>query len=398
MRKKKKNSIKTSLIAIASCLVLLLPFSCQEKPDAIPKNEFQIETNEFFIAENSAKMVAENFAKGFGSNTPNSLKTQKTYSLNNFLDEENGEALLYIVNYDEGGFIIIPADNRVYPILAHSEESSFVTVESEIPDGVNLWVHYTKKAIKKVKRENKKQNLEMEKIWKRHLKVTSLKVYDPPGPCEDETINVGPFLQTVWHQWVGFNDSLDILSGCTELPYNGRAFVGCVTVAMAQVMKYHQHPSSYSWSSMPNIYGTSATHLLIRDIGISNSMDYLCSGSETSTQTYVVPSLVNDFGYSSSATFVNNYNYITLKNELSNNRPVLMRADDDNGLGGHTWVCDGYQSRFYCDSGGSYLYFRMNWGFINGLCNAYYYSWNSSFDPLEFEFNTNLGMVIGIKP
>lgn len=400
MRKKvRKNSIKTSLIAIASCLVLLLPFSCHEKPDAIPKNELQIENNEFFVAENSIKMVAENFAKGFGSNTPNSLKTQKTYSLNEFLDEENGEALLYIVNYDEGGFLIIPADNRVYPILAHSEENSFVTVESEIPDGVNIWVHYTKKAIKKVKKENKKQTHEMKLAWDKYLGFANLKVYDP-DPCEDQITIVGPLIQTHWDQDCGYNDFFptDTEVGCSWLPC-GRAYTGCAITALAQIMKYHQHPNSYSWSSMPNDQGSSATAALMWDIAESVVIDPTCEGTNTTSTSYV-PSLENDFGYSTSATLSNytSYSYQTIENEIDNNRPVYMRGDDDNDLGGHGWVVDGYKTSYYCETGCTWLQLHINWGW-SGSSDGYY-GWSFTFNPYFeiYEFNTNLQMITGIKP
>ena len=380
----------------------MLPFSCQEKPDALPQNELQSETNEFFVTENAVSKIAENFAMNLNAANNNTLKSKKVYSLNKFKDEK-GEDLLYIVNYDGGGFLIIPADNRVYPILAHSKENSFTTKESEIPNGVNLWVHYTKKAIKKVKGENKKQSHEMRMAWEKHLKNKNLKVIDPE-PCEDETISIR-YLQTNWDQYDGYNDSLDILTGCPAgepITLNGKAYAGCIAIAMAQVMKYHEHPSSYNWNSMYNNLGTTATATLMRIIGDTVSMDYTCTKS-TAPTINIVAALENVFNYSTSVTY-GNYNYNTVKTELNNNRPVILSATDtyhDNEA--HAWVCDGYQSRFYCDTGGTYLYFHMNWGWYSAECNGYY-GFNM-FDPIrtiyeykEHLYSTNVKMVTGIKP
>jgi len=151
-------------------------------------------------------MVAENFAKEFIAPKDELLKSKKSYSLNKFRDE-NGVELLYVINYEDGGFLILPADNRVYPILAYSETNSFTTDETALPDGVNVWVQDIKKEIKQVKKENKKQSKEIKFFWDKYLSFSSLKdESDPPPPCEDEFIEVWPLLQTEWEQGVGFND------------------------------------------------------------------------------------------------------------------------------------------------------------------------------------------------
>lgn len=41
---------------------------------------------------------------------------------------------------------------------------------------------------------------------------------------------------------------------CHYISYNGsnfQVYAGCVPIAMAQVMKYYQHPTNYNWSAMP---------------------------------------------------------------------------------------------------------------------------------------------------
>ncbi len=406
MRKKeRKNHLTFALIIITTCLGLILPYSCQEKSDTLPQNDLQSEKNEFFVTENAVSKVVENFAMNLNASNKNSLKSKKTYSLNKFKDEK-GEDLLYIVNYDEGGFLIIPADNRVYPILAHSETSSFTKNESDLKGGVTIWVKAMKEGIKKVKKENKKQSHEMKMAWDKYLKSSQLKVIDP-DPCEDESYIIGPFLQTTWDQGVGYNNLCPTaaeMGGCSNPLEGGRALAGCVAVAMAQVMKYHQHPNSYSWSSMYNNLGTTATATLIRDIGDEDAvdMDYTCTQSTASTNN-IVAALENIFNYSTSVTY-GNYDHNIVKTELNNNRPVILSSTDTyEPTEGHAWVCDGYAHLYTCETGNTWLSFHMNWGWYHGECNGYF-GWNS-FDPTRtiyeeksYLFSTDLKMVTGIKP
>ena len=52
------------------------------------------------------------------------------------IPDENGNVISYIVNYSNGGFMMISADNRLNPILAYSESNSFVVDENLYPVGL----------------------------------------------------------------------------------------------------------------------------------------------------------------------------------------------------------------------------------------------------------------------
>jgi len=190
------------------------------------------------------------------------------------------------------------------------------------------------------------------------------------------------------------------MGGCSNPLEGGRALAGCTAVATAQVMKYHQYPSSYAWNSMPNTDGAYATASLLREIGNVINMNYTCTGSFKPTSA-IVPALENYFGYSTSATYANytSTSYVTVRSELNNNRPVILSGTDARfgNYGGHTWVCDGYIAGYYC-AGFNTLHFHMNWGFYYGSCNGYY-AFNL-FNPNYTEnyvFNSDLKMVTGIN-
>ncbi len=379
------------MVIVVSCFVLLLSFSCQDKQDALPQNELQNENNEFFVTENAATFFADNFAKELITTKKNSLKSKKLKTVNKITDEK-GEELIYVINYEDGGFLLLSADKRVAPVLAFSETNSFTSEESDLRGGVNFWVQTTKEGIKSVKKENKEQSEEVKFLWNKYLSSSSLKVYDPenPPPCQDVYTWVGPLMQTKWDQGCTFNSLLD---PCSNPDYCNKVPAGCVAVAMAQVMKYHQYPSSYSWSSMPNTYGTSATAGLMYDLGVPSAldMDYTCSNSTVSSYN-IVPTFENVFSYSTSATHAN-YNQATVKYEIDYDRPVILVGTD--GTEAHAWVCDGYASAYYCELGVTTLHFHMNWGWL-GEYDAYF-AYNN-FNPDTYSFNTNRKMVTGIQP
>lgn len=89
------------------------------------------------------------------------------------------------------------------------------------------------------------------------------------------------------------------LHGCTGMP-NGRMLTGCVATAMAEVMNYHHFPNTYNWATMGATQAETAR--LMRDAANSVNMVYTCTGSGA-YGTDIAPALINDFSYSSTATY-----------------------------------------------------------------------------------------------
>ena len=176
---------------------------------------------------------------------------------------------------------------------------------------------------------------------------------------------------------------------------------------MAQIMNFHEFPNNYNWDNMPDLWGTSETARLMRDIGDAVDMNWGCNSSGADTQDEVASSFRNDFGYSS-ASYAG-FNRETVKQQLRWNRPEILRGGRKSGWwifatykDGHAWVCDGYRSSTIysedCSMAWGYLYLHMNWGWgwsSNGLNGWYAYNnWN----PGNHTFNYKRGMVYNIKP
>ncbi|MDR1112237.1 MAG: C10 family peptidase [Bacteroidales bacterium] len=205
------------------------------------------------------------------------------------------------------------------------------------------------------------------------------------------SIVVNPLLSSEWGQWVS-NDNGD----CTAYNYyvtaddnscNGcstdKCPVGCVAVAMGQVMKYWNYPVyqsdkayQYDWCNMPDRLDSYRTNYirernsiarLLKDCAESVNAIY-CVGVTCQTSASLISArraLDNDFGYSdadwalrTSYTFTNWKNKI--KNNLNRGIPVIYSSPGMNA-DGHAWVCDGYDSDDL---------FHFNWGNYGS-----YYGW-----------------------
>lgn len=180
-----------------------------------------------------------------------------------------------------------------------------------------------------------------------------------------------------------------------------RAYAGCTAIAMAQVMKFHQKPTSYSWNLMPNSSGSTATATLIKAIDDALPANYTCSG----TQAYpsqAAPAFKSTFGYSSAT--LSSYDQSSVVSNLRYNKPVILGGG--SGSEGHAWVCDGFQKSKICifDNSGmyvgscSYLYLSMNWGWNYAQGNGCYAFDN--FNPMKEgeiqNFNSNRQMIYNI--
>lgn len=182
---------------------------------------------------------------------------------------------------------------------------------------------------------------------------------------------VAPLVKTAWHQQSPYNDL------CPK-----GMLAGCVAVAMAQVMNYHQYPphgigsSRYTWQNPST--GTSKTlsanyantwyrwddmdgddisaAQLIYHCGVSVWMDYsdYFSGSN---EYYAKSALTDYFGYSDDIRLEPRNKYTDeewaalLKANLDQGWPVIYSS------GGHTFVVDGYNAtgKFHANQGFGYV-------------------------------------------
>lgn len=128
----------------------------------------------------------------------------------------------------------------------------------------------------------------------------------------------GPLLKTLWSQ----NDPFSFVEGDK---------LGCVTVAVGQIMKYFEHPKSIDWSKMPE--RTSSVELqtflaaLKKDLGGKSAND----GD--------AKKVLKNYGYDVSGYGDNDYAIIS---SIKSGKPVITFGSNTLGSGAHCWVIDGY--------------------------------------------------------
>lgn len=221
---------------------------------------------------------------------------------------------------------------------------------------------------------------------------------------------VGPLLNTSWHQGDPYNKECPPASGdCTQ----ERCAVGCVALAGAQIMKYwNWPPESYDWLHMADKYiwdqnrwedgngnpldntYIEAVSILCREIGDAVGMQYCIEDCQSGANVFDM----NDAYESHFSYYVygvcrrsDNQNrwYGYIQNQLKSNRPIQydIRVGDN---GGHNLVLDGWR-----ENGGSAMrQYHMNYGWgrdcddPNG-CNTWY-----SLDALYISNDINEELII----
>ncbi len=309
---------------------------------------------QYFVSKQLAKKIAGNisFENGFRRPVDNPKNDiEEVFPVVN----QQSDTVYYIINYHSGGFVILSADQRTVPILARSPKNSFPTNAPYYPSGLVDWLEASSEYIDGLRYVNPKQDSEIKDEWDNLVygRYPGGPIFDQDGNsneggCEDSYTMVNPLMTLEWDQLCGFNDDMPFLS-CGPCD---NAYVGCVPIAIAQVMRYHEHPSSYNWSNMPVDYSTTTTSAFIRDVFDkipASEKSYDCDGTGVDHDYNVANFMKVDFNYSTA----NNANYIgnstIVENDIANGRPVILSGGENIGWwifnsygNGHMWVTDGY--------------------------------------------------------
>lgn len=345
------------------------------------------------------KFVKANFMQKEG-NVLDLVYTMKT---------EAGEPCFYVFNVSDYGFIMVSATDAVRPILGYSEDGVFET--NNIAPGLGFVMEDYQESITYAINEAVVATPEIKSEWAYLDRTGRLK------PAVRGGVKVGPLCQTAWDQYWPYNYYSPELN--RPFASNGRAVVGCVATAMAQIMKYWEHPAkgkgtktykpntdqydypeltanfedaTYDWANMPYQIDKNspqeqieAVALLGYHAGVSVEMMYDDDGTGSGAFSVDVPyALYNHFDYASC-----NFKPRTVSSQvwdsyimeaLEMRRPIFYAGTSKEG-GGHAFVCDGYDE--------------------NGLFH-YNYGWSGSgdgyFASTAIDYPNDVGAIFDIMP
>ncbi|HWY99206.1 MAG TPA: C10 family peptidase, partial [Bacteroidia bacterium] len=361
-----------------------------------------------------AKMVAQNFYSRTYPTPINSVTLAFTEK------DATGLEDYYVFNINgKDGFVIVSAEDAGHPIIGYSNKGQYVI--PIVNNSVDYWIKRRKTEIESIRSLKLTASKDIVDEWNAYINNAVLqnshnKSHKAMGIFPSSSNHL---VQSTWDQ---------------PSPYNalcpGGSVTGCVATAMAQIMRYWSYPpkgmgsscyvdsttygysqnygklcanygaDTYDWASMPLNASTASfagVSQLMYDAGVSVQMDYSPSGSGAwviSLDDTICSqrSYVKYFGYNAK-TINGFYDSLlaptalvdTIENELNNNRPVQY-VGADPAQGGHTWVCDGYDtaSRFH-----------MNWGW-SGQDDGWYLLTN--LNPGSLKFTEQNEALIGIEP
>lgn len=390
-------------------LVLLVLVGCKKEDISPAAPEVNLPEN--FVSQDAAAKILSQA----GQVTKTKAGADAPFTDLESITPYNGSDLqpaFYVINYKNGGFVILSADDRISPVLAYSEKGKFTSPDGNL--GLTMWVNETKNGVTGLRNSNDEQSEIVASQWQpenisaflvRPLYYDSMPL-PPLSDCYCETTTIGPLLTNRdinWHQNRPYNMYAPTVYDDGK---SKQGSAGCVPVAMGMIMAYHSYPDRYNY----NTYEGQA--LLLQNLGTQLGAEYNWSGTSVERKHMSSTFTSWQMGYVSADD--GDFQLRTVTSNLAAGLPVILSAGSKGGSwlfpeyqNGHAWVCEGYRSEYICnghqDMGTesryiTYLY--MNWGW-GGHDNAYYSAnkWNPSLATNGgYEYDYEKFMVYNIKP
>ena len=298
-----------------------------------------------------------------------------------FVNKENNEAVIYIFNFSNDGYAVVPADDRLYPVVGFSFDSKY-NLET-IPDGARYTIGQFGKQVTYVRETDYTATAEVENAW------NDLRSNGTDDLSFVENVrDMSPLVQCMWNQ----DDPYNAMCPADANGPGGHVYAGCVATAMSMLMYHWRYPQQGigSHSYYASGYGTQTANfgattydfggmvnssdntynemiaLLQYHCGVAVDMMYGADGSGAYSQD-VVPAIKSYFGYATNAQILYRGNLTTWKAYLTQQmdleQPVYYSGDD--GTSGHAFVVDGYQQQV----DDTYYHFNFGW---SGQMNGYF--------------------------
>lgn len=309
------------------------------------------------------------------------------------------DAYYYVAQAANGGYVIVSGEDRTQSVIGFVDGERFDA--ADIPDNMRYWLQEFARQVDYLDRHPQAQ----------------------PKIVSTEGANaVAPLLgTTAWNQSPYYN----------KYAPEGNFPIGCVAVALGQIMRYWQWPdqgvgshsyvstthhfnesadfgsTTYNWAAMTDQLNSAssdeavdAVATLLHHVAVSVNMDYAKGGSGAYSER-MGPAMANHFKYDKGIHLVKRNFYDSeawmqmVRTELDNGRPVVYDGATST-LSGHSFVCDGYNEDGY---------YHINWGW-GGSGNGYFLLNALAYDYVDMNtgqsmkdgFNYYQDMLIGFKP
>lgn len=343
------------ILSVMTCFVMFT--SCSQLDDEPSVNPTAIDQNgavaNLLRTKEDAVKIALNAMKDEGLNVNIAQMSADVQVYNGAVESRSADTQsVYVINFDGGGFALVPAVDNGIDVYGMSDTGRF-EVNPDDEDDLGSYI------------------LNMASNF------TPAEPITPIGPLDTTDVMLArEIVNHNGHQC--YYDSITTRRGAMGRyllatawgngdPYSAytpmntqwqiHSAVGCVPVAMGQIMAFYKYPKShvkgdvtytYSWGailSKPSYESGDDEALDAAQFLYSVAQECRMSwGPWVSTTYYDEPlSVFPKFGYMVSASDWKLYDYEEIKSQIDKRKPVYIDGRDaEVSSNGHAWVIDGY--------------------------------------------------------
>lgn len=340
------------------------------------------------------QFIQRNNLRKMPGNTPEKLQLAMKAA------NAKGVADYYVFNLGTGnGFVIVGGDDRAQPVWAYSNEGTFHA--GNMPENVAWWLAEYQRQLQFLRQHPE--------AARQPRKLSS---------------SVEPLMTTRWKQSAPYNEEIPSIRFALG---TYKPVVGCVALAMAQMMKAHNWPTTgegshsyswqpqgaqrattfsadfgnttYQWASMKDSYTSSQTATaaatLCYHAGVAVDMQYnTADNGGSGAQIYdAMKALRNYFRYDKGLDlYLRDFYPLDtweqmLRDDLDQGNPIIYGGSTTN-MYGHCFVFDGY------DTDGK---FHINWGW-GGDYDGWFVSSILDSGRTNADFSSWQQAILGAKP
>ena len=446
-------------------------------------------TKDYFVTEEDAKNTALSFAQNMRTTTEpthgvrfltkgepleiESIRLVKRIShTTTFRSVGNFPQDIYIVNFKKNkGYVLTSADNRVPEVFAYNDTGHWgdtlnnpiqALLYERILDYVELKRELFEKERKQLTQEawadlmQGYSQREKDSLYKLFFdeegepKIIGAVNTSYPTPSDpkdshkdkdDDPNTCRGYIETAEGQWKTIHDTGVILktewaqsiggyNALTPIRCGENAPVGCVAVAVGQIMAYHKKPAIFEgrtmhWEEMTRVKSIKGVsdiakgdiQYLLRFLGKENllNMEYLCGKSGAYDKDAL--STFKQLGFSQAKLVDVKGNTLKLTSNLEERKPTYISGQAKNLNLGHAWIVDGFIEKekmmyrrihFRCKVKDTkwterdrFVHHNLGWGSNNAWYNIALLSYSSesinlsNLSPKDFTYS--MKMIIDIK-
>lgn len=384
----------------------------------------------FYVTQAEVVGIAEKYTAATFNYGAVDMKTMREIDDVYPILDRKGQPGFYVVNYSDGeGTIIFSADYRFEPIV-YSSTSGYLKPTDTLPNSFHNILNVYMKKIEALRYDRDVIDVTtymaqyntgvqgwsyLDNIFQKCCLHPSDNIRVPGwDPCANFNYPppyiIEPLITTRWDQANPYNRMLQPLTNVNcymQLPW-----VGCVAIAVGQVVRYTQ-PSTiynYDYSQMPDVVlpfnPPGEVERLLQRAHNATAQVTTCaytssttvSARQTLNNTFNIQSAERDGTVNSNSDAVKN----KLKEQVETGWPVILGGTTLTGnainlpslANAHSWVLDGYRHERYCTYTTSY--FHMNWGWGQNIPQGWvlYNNWTPQGESQECDLF--LSMVYNI--